>query len=408
MISKRIAVISYHTCPLSDEKASEIGGLNIYVLELSKELSKKGYVIDIYTRSTEVSSEKIVKVSENLRIIHIKAGGETKIPKRELLQYVPEFITNLSEFIKNEKLHYDLINCHYYLSGLIGIEIKNNFKVPMTITFHTLALMKNLVARGDEEREDISRIESEIILTRKADMVIATSKTDAQYVHALYNCPSGKISVLSPGVNHDIFKPMNKDIAKKYIHADPSYKLILFVGRIQPLKGIDVLLYAMKILMQQNPKLKICLWLVGGDTSGRIEQWSEELQRLEKIRSILKISTAVKFVGMKQQSQLPYYYNSAEIVVMPSQYESFGITALEAMACGTPVITTDVSGVSSILNRKHERLITSASNPIRLALKIKSLITNPNQYDAVSKDVFSKVQRFSWEETADRYIKLLI
>lgn len=402
---KRIAVISYHTCPLSDEKDAEVGGMNTYILELSKALTQKGFIIDIYTRCVDKNSPDIVQILPNLRVIHLETGPTTEIPKKKLSQYIPEFTKNLNNFMEKENLSYGFISSHYYLSGLIGLELKKKLQIPLLVTFHTLALMKNLVAKSEDERETVLRIESELILTKKSDKIIATSESDLEYIHTLYNCPFKKISLLSPGVNLKLFRPIDKALAKKKIGADIDHKLILFVGRIERLKGIDVLLYAIKILIQKNPQLLFCLWIVGGSADRKL--WTRESHRLEEIRKLLKLTSYVKFVGRKRMEDLPFYYNSAEIVLMPSQYESFGIAALEAMACGIPVIITDVAGVSGLLDKKHSSLLTSASNPIGLAGKIKNLLTNKEEYYKMSKEVFKKVQDLGWEEVADKFIQIL-
>jgi D-inositol-3-phosphate glycosyltransferase len=406
MMPKRIAVISYHTCPLSDEEGKEVGGMNVYVLELSKELAKKGLVLDLFTRSQDEKSPKIVNVSNNLRVIHIPAGPQTSLSKKEIADFIPEFLTNFYAFIKSEKAQYDIVSCHYYLSGIIGIDIKKKLQIPMTITFHTLALMKNLVARSEDEKEDVERIRYELLLVKEADIVIATSENDAQYLETLYDCPSEKIVVLMPGVNLNLFKPNDKIIAKKKINADPDHEIILFVGRIEPLKGIDIIIYAIKILLEKNPNLRVCLWIVGGNSGEQQHNWSEELKKLEEIRKILQIATAVKFVGRKHQSELPDYYNAAKIAVMPSHYESFGITALEAMACGVPLITTDVTGISDLFDKKHHAMITSANNPLLLAEKMKNLLVDKNVYDRASKEVYRKVQDLSWENVAANFVKI--
>lgn len=406
MKKKHIAVISYHTCPLSDEEGKEVGGMNVYVLELAKELAKKGMVLDLYTRMQDEKSAQIVQVSENLRVIHIPAGIKKPLPKKELGEYIPEFLTNFYSFIKKENVSYDIISCHYYLSGIIGIDIKKKLHIPMTITFHTLALMKNLVARSEDEKEEIERVKAELLLVKEADKVIATSSNDAEYLSTLYDCPKEKIAVLIPGVNLSVFKPMNRLASKKKIGADPDHDVVLFVGRIEPLKGIDIIIYAIKILLEKNPNLHVCLWVVGGNSSETQDNWSEELKKLEKIRKVLNISTAVKFVGRKHQSELPDYYNAAKIVVMPSHYESFGITALEAMACGVPVITTDVTGVSDLFDKKHHALITSANNPLLLAEKMKNLLTDDEAFKKASSLVYEKVQDLSWETVANRFLRI--
>lgn len=405
-MNKRIAVISYHACPLSDEEGIEKGGLNVYVLELSKELAKKGFKIDIFTRSENSDNKKIIEVSSNLRVIHLQAGEQKKISKKKLINYIPQFLESFYTFINSENLNYDLVSAHYYLSGLIGINIKKKLKLPLVVTFHTLALMKNLVAR-EEEKEDIKRIEAEVLLTKTADKIIATSEKDKEYIHTLYNCSVGKIFVLIPGVDFDLFKPVEKKKAKKIIGADIAHKIILFVGRIEPLKGLDVLFYAIKIIMEKYPMLSFCLWVVGGENINNTSKWSNELKRLEKIKNLLGISTFVKFVGMKQQTELPYYYNASEFVVMPSQYESFGIIALEAMACAVPVIATDATGISDLFDRKHGSLITSSGNPSLLSQKIINLLTDKKEHDKLSLEVLNNVKDLSWERVANKFVEII-
>lgn len=406
MQKKRLAVISYHTCPISDEADAEIGGMNIYVLELSKELAKKGYDIDIFTRSQDPKSPRVVQVAPSLRVIHLPAGQEAPLPKKSLQKYIPEFVEAFFDFQQKQKALYEVVSCHYFLSGLIGVEIKKRLRIPMIMTFHTLGLMKNLVARSDEERESVERIETELMLVQEANQVIATSETDAQYIESLYNCDPAKISILTPGVNLELFEPRDKEDAKQKVGAPLDTKMILFVGRIEPLKGIDVLLYSMKILLKTNPTMKVCVWIVGGDVSQESDKWSKELKKLSQIRELLDIRASVKFVGRKEQKDLPDYYNAADLLVMPSQYESFGITAVEAMASGVPVITTDVTGVSDIFDEKHSFLITSANNPILLAEKIEQLLSDEKKYARLSRELSENVQDLSWAHAASQFVGL--
>lgn len=400
MNTKRLAVISYHTCPLSDEKDAEIGGMNIYVLELSKALSKIGYYIDIFTRSQSEESPRVVQVNEKLRVIHIPAGPQEPMSKKSIELYIPEFLEHFYSFVEKEHISYNVVSCHYFLSGIIGVDIKRTFSIPLVMTFHTLGLMKNLVARSDGERESNERIETELKLVKEADLIVATSETDCKYIQYLYEGDPEKIVVLTPGVNLDLFKPMNKIQAKNAIGASLDEKMIVFVGRIEPLKGIDVLLYAMKILRGIHPDLNVCVWIVGGDISHDAEEWPPELKKLSEIREILGIHTSVKFVGRKEPEELPKYYNAADLMVMPSHYESFGITAVEAMACGVPVITTDVTGVSRLIDKKHSILITSANNPIGLAQRIGALLCDKKEYEKVSKSISENVRDLSWDNAA--------
>ncbi len=397
---KKIAVISYHTCPLSSQEGKEVGGMNIYVLELSKRLVKIGYSIDIFTRQQDSVSEKIVEISKNLRVIHIKAGPQKDIEKKELIRYIPEFVDNLNGFVKKNSLSYDLIDCHYYMSGIAGVNLGEKWNIPFAITFHTLALMKNLVAKTDQEKESIERIYAEKLLAKRAAIVISPSETDKEYLKFLYGCEDGKIAIVSPGVDTKKFSPIDKNLAKEKIGFHKNGKLILFVGRIEPLKGIDVLLYSMKMLVEKNPQINVYLWIVGGDTSKSVEFWPEELKRLEELRGILGLKSSVKFVGRKKPEELPFYYNAAEFLIGPSQYESFGMTALESMSCGIPVITTDVTGVSDLFDEKHQTLVSSANNPLHLEQIMENLLIDDKFHEKVSREVFERVQDLDWENVA--------
>ncbi len=404
MTQKRIAMLSMHTCPLAFEEGKETGGMNVYVMELSKELAKKGYYVDIFTRSQSQTQPKIVVINPFLRVIHLVAGPEKSVPKKEVIEYVDEFVESFLLFTKRENTSYDLLHAHYYLSGMVCQQLKQNgfSNTPFVMTFHTLALMKNLVARDELEREEKERINAEIVLVKEADHIIASSETDAQYLQYLYNCPKEKITIVYPGVDTNLFLPIDKVKAKKHVGADVHHKLILFVGRIEPLKGIDMLLYALKILLSQHTTIKVCLWIIGGDVSQKKSHWSKELQRLEKLRQLLNMETTVYFVGQKPQHELPYYYNASELVVMPSHYESFGMAAIEAMSCGVPVITTNVAGVTTLFDKRHQQLITSVNNPLLLASQILSLLTNQEEHKKVSEQVRKRVQDLTWENVAKK------
>jgi D-inositol-3-phosphate glycosyltransferase len=408
MKHKKIAMISYHTCPLASQEGKETGGMNVYVLELSKKLASRGIQVDIFTRSQDVDNPEVVEVLPNLRVIHIVAGPQTSLSKREIAQYIPDFVNNYQRFTEAENISYEVLHCHYYLSGLIGKEIqkKVTHHLPLVMTFHTLALMKNLVARDQMEKEGKERIEAEFFLTRHADKIICPSENDASYLHYLYSTPKEKIEVIPPGVNTDIFKPMDKKEARKKIQADEDHKLVLFAGRIEPLKGIDVLIYAMKILIERSSHISVCLWIVGGDVSQEPSLWSSELQKLEELRRLLNIPTSVNFVGQKTQEELVYYYNAAEVVVMPSHYESFGMAAAEAMSCGVPVITTNVSGISGLIDEKHSSLITSVNNPLLLASQIEHVITDHEAYQKSSKEIWEKVQDLNWQVISQKILEV--
>lgn len=408
MSLRQVAMISFHTCPLASQEGKETGGMNVYVLELSKQLSRLGIAVDAFTRSQDDEQPHVVQVDPLFRVIHVPAGPESPVPKKQLLQYLPEFVRNYRRFVEEQGIEYDVLHCHYYLSGLAGLDIAQQApnRAPLVMTFHTLALMKNLVARNEVERETQERIDAEFRLVRAVDKIIAPSESDRSYLHYLYQAEADQVEVIPPGVDVAHFKPMHRPAAKALLGVHPNEHLILFCGRIEPLKGIDMLLYAMKVLVVKNPALKVCLWIIGGDVSQQPGQWSRELQKLEELRHLLDLTTVVHFAGQQAQEILPVYYNAADVVVMPSHYESFGMVAAEAMACSTPVITTNVAGVSSLIDDQHNLLITSVNNPLLLAAQMELLLANPQKYDAIREEVYQKVQDLNWQTIAGKIVAL--
>ena len=407
MKPERILMISYHTCPLASEEGKETGGMNIYVYELSKSLSRMGYKVDAITRCQEEDKKRIVQVDKNFRVIHLDAGPHSPLDKNKLMDYLDEFTESFKSWVQNEKLNYGLIHAHYYQSGLVALKIKESLiqPIPLVMTFHTLALMKNLVARTPQEMESQVRIDAEFSLTQKSDVIVTPSSSDKEYLQYLYDVPPEKIFEIAPGVNTQLFKPMDKKLAKKKINLRSDEKIILFVGRVEPLKGIDVLLYALKILLSQASDLKVRLLIVGGDISQHITKWSPQLKKLEELRHILGISANVDFVGQKPQLELPYYYNASEIVVMPSHYESFGIAAAEAMACGTPVITTNVTGISNLIDQQRSTLVTTVNNPLLLASQIKQMLTDEKIYNETRKNIMENTKDLSWDKIALQIVR---
>lgn len=404
----RLAIFSFHACPLASAEGKQTGGLNVYVLETAKELGRMGLKVDMFTRSQNAKEPHIVNVSPNVRLIHLVAGPEKPINKKLLLPHIKSFAKAFFEFSKKNDFKYDLLHCHYFLSGLAGLTVNKTLKVPFVMSFHTLALMKNLIGRSEDEKEEKVRLDAEFELVRKADLLVASSENDAAYLKYLYACPEEKIKVVSPGVDTKLFSPMSKVTARKNVKALPKTKIILAVGRIEPLKGFDVLLYALKILLVRRPKIRdlVSLWIIGGDTSEPISLWSNELKHLEKLRGSLGIRTSVRFVGQKPQKELKNYYSAADVVVMPSHYESFGMVALEAMACGTPVIISDVSGVSEFVENHRAGLITTVNNPLLLAEQMEGLLLGEKKGLNFNQKVKNQAQKLTWEKSASKLIKI--
>lgn len=395
----RIAMISYHTCPLASLEGKETGGMNVYVLELSRALVRLGHHVDVYTRSHEDNDVLITELEPKFRIMHLVAGPQEQLPKHALIRFIPDFIRSYELFIQREGIIYDVVHAHYYQSGLVALGA-NKLHVPLVMSFHTLGLMKNLVARDTIEHEGTGRMSAEIRLMKKAAAIIAASESDCEYMEYLYDVPDTKISVIFPGIDTHLFHPMDKKEARIRLHADPQHKIVLFVGRVEPLKGIDTLLYAIKILKKQHPDETICLWIVGGDTSEDSTRWPKTLRELAVLQKTLSLETSVKFVGRQKQTELPYYYNAADVVVMPSHYESFGMSALEAIGCGVPVITTNVTGISGLLSDDYGAHVASVQNPLLLADQIQHVLS------AHTDRAINDMSKHTWAAVASRMLSV--
>jgi D-inositol-3-phosphate glycosyltransferase len=395
-----IAMLSYHTCPLAILGGKNTGGMNVYVRELTRYLGREGVHVDVFTRS---ENEHIPAVSHDLgyfnRVVHIPAGPQVFLPKEELTEYTKDFAQGILDFAEKKQIHYDLIHSHYWLSGIAGELLKNQWDVPMLQMFHTLGKIKQRIGRTAEEREGKYRIKGESHVIEVADLIIAATEDEQDQLFDLYQVPTEKVKIIPPGVNIHHFYPIPTDEAKEAIGLSPRDKAALFVGRIEPLKGVDTLLQAMAIL-KRNCRLFICpdyLIIIGGDPGGEEEKLSYEMTRLQSLSHELDLEDMVIFLGKRGQDTLPYYYSAAEVVVMPSHYESFGMVALEAMACGTPVIASRVGGLAHLVKDGETGFNVPAQDPDALAEKLRALFVDHDLRAAFGARAAAYARGFSWE-----------
>ncbi len=396
-----IAMLSYHTCPLAILGGKNTGGMNVYVRELTRFLGREGVHVDVFTRS---ENEHVPSVSHDLgyfnRVVHIPAGPEVFLPKEVLAEYTETFANGILDFARHKQIQYDLVHSHYWLSGMAGNLLKEAWQVPMLQMFHTLGKMKQRIGRTSEEREGQYRIEGEGNVMKAADKIIAATDAEKSQLHDLYGVEPQKIIVIPPGVNTHHFYPIPSDEAKEAIGISPRDRMALFVGRIEPLKGVDTLIKAMSIV-KKNCHSFICphyLIIIGGDPEGKTEELSTEMERLQNLCKALDLDEMVVFLGKRGQDTLPYYYSAAEVVVMPSHYESFGMVALEAMACGTPVIASRVGGLAHLIRDGETGFFVPAQDAEALAEKLRLIFVNHELRDQIGACAADYAQDFCWEE----------
>lgn len=404
-----IAMFSVHTCPLAALGGKETGGMNVYVRELSRELAKRGHRVDIFTRSQDPSVPHIEMDGLGLGadVFHIPAGPEAPYNKHHLFNYLPEFVHGVETFISKEHIHYDIYHSHYWLSGWVANEMQRCQRAPVVQMFHTLGAMKNSVARGHADRETENRIRVERQIMQTADRIVAATPRDRQQMVDLYSADAGKIAVIPPGVDTSLFHPIPKLEAKDFVESPSDHHTLLFVGRIDPVKGIDIWFQAMALLVKENPELreKMCVCLIGGDVDEE-EPREPEMARLQTLKDELGIGDLVTFLGKRSQQCLPYYYSAADVVVMPSLYESFGMVALEAMACGTPVVASDVGGLSFVVRDGETGFLVPGQDAQALANCLEHLIRNPELREKLGKRGTAVAREYAWSRVADRMEEL--
>jgi len=390
----KIAMFSAHSCPVGKLGAKDTGGMSVYIREIAHELGKRGHLVDVYTRVHDPRDPQIINLGQKARLIHLMAGGDEEINKLVVYSYLPEFTCNLENFRKHNDLKYDLIFSHYWLSGLVGESLQRWWNIPHVTMFHTLGAVKNAIGIGEDESE--LRIETERHLARNCHHTIATTEKEKEDLILHYGASPDRISVIPCGVNLELFQPMNKDMAKQQLGFSDD-KIILFVGRIEPLKGLDQLLRAITYL-QNSQELRLVI--IGGD-----EQSQHEMERLQKLSQELHIEGSVTFSGLIKHEELPYFYSAADVCVIPSYYESFGLVALESMACGTPVVATNVGDLKSIIQQGKTGYVVMDNTPHHLAEKIALLLSKPSPDTKFAFSIRESVTGFSWSNIAQQIIK---
>ncbi len=399
-------MLSVHTGPLDTLGGKETGGMNVYVRELTRAFGKRGLATDVFTRSQDPGVPRIRPLGEHGRVIHLPAGPERPYDKNAVYNHLPEFVDGILALAAQEGTRYDILHGHYWLSGLAARALRAAWGLPIVQMFHTLGELKNRVAQTPGEMESAFRIARERDIMAFADRLVAATTLERDQMQTLYGADPAKISVVPPGVNLDHFRPIPCAEARSHIGVPPDRQMVLFVGRIQPIKGIDTLLQAIALLLQRYPELRqrLCLCIIGGDAGNTASHEESELARLEALREQLGTSDSVAFLGSKDQDTLAYYYSAATVVVIPSHYESFGMVALEAMACGAPIIASDVGGLSFSVADGFSGYVVPDRDPEALAYKIKLVLDNDSLRRQLSEQAKRWVERYSWVNIAEEIL----
>ncbi|MBW2052883.1 MAG: glycosyltransferase [Deltaproteobacteria bacterium] len=391
----KIAMLSVHSCPIGELGTKDTGGMSVYVRELARALGKRGHLVDIFTRFHDPNDSQIVELDENTRLIHLKAGPIADINKLAIYPHLTDFVCDLERFTNLENREYDLVHSHYWLSGWVGEQLQSLWDIPHLAMFHTLAAVKKAIGVGEEEPE--LRLSTEKELIQNCSRIIAATRREKDELIRYYDAPPNNIGVVPCGVNLDLFKPMDKMDARKQLGLNHLENIALFVGRIDPLKGIDRLLKA-NTYLQNNQGFKLII--IGGDSNLKPE-WL----RLKKLSHELGVQDSVLFIGRVKQEELSLYYSAADVFVVSSHHESFGLVALESLACGTPVIATKVGGIESIVQEGKTGNLVTGNIPRSFADKIASILSNQDTVMKSPKYIRASVIDYSWSNIAEAIIE---
>jgi D-inositol-3-phosphate glycosyltransferase len=384
-----IAVISYHTSPLATPGTRDSGGLNVYVRELSRELVTRGHTIDIFTRRTETATPEVSLLAERTRVIQVDAGP-LNADKRAQRRHIEDFGQGVLDFAARHELNYDLVHSHYWMSGWAGRTLAENWDAPHVVMFHTLAEAKD--RHHVSGREPRYRVAGERAVALSADRVICAGQAEKDLLTGAYGVPGSRVGVVPCGVDTEAFLPLDKASARAALGLEHDAPVLLFVGRIEPLKGIDLLVRAAAQL-----EGRFQLLVVGGDAKD-----TRRKRDLRKLAAETGVEGRIVFADAVPHDELPLVYNAADVCVVPSSYESFGLVALEAMACGVPVVASRVGGLRETVQDGRTGYLVPWRCPEPFAERIDLLLLNESLRKTLGAEARQAAERFGWAAVAAR------
>ncbi len=390
-----IAMLSLHSSPLGPLGTRDTGGMSVYVREVAREMARFGHRVDIYTYVP--CPEAVTHLHRHVRLIDLNSSDNKAIAKEALIDHLPEMVDALDHFAQRHQLSYDLIHSHYWISGCAGAVLSKKWGVPHLITFHTLGLIKNLTTEGENEPE--VRITHERRLVDSTDAMVVPSDGERHHLLDLYGAASDKVHTIPCGVNMAHFKPGDRRQARRLLNMDPTAAVLLFVGRFAPVKGIPALLGAVADLAGE--KTPLSLVVIGGDG-----QTAEATIELKRQAEALGIAPLLRLTGRIDHDRLPLYYTAADMLVLPSTYESFGLVTLESLACGTPVVATRVGGAAAILQEGVNGILIDRSESGTLAQGIERVLTQLRKGELSTRAIRGSVAPYAWNRVATEILGL--
>jgi len=385
----RIALISFHSCPVAKLGEKDTGGMNVYVLQLAMKLGMIGHQVDVYTRTHDTSDPEVINLGVGARVVHLDAGDVDE-KKQELLTHTMEFVSKITAYSEKYDLKYDLIHSHYWLSGHIGRILSSHWGSCHVATFHTLAETKLRARAGEIEPPLRAMIEKEVMDT--AHGILVLTQMEVKDIRTLYGIEESKMSVIPAGVDTQLFRPRNKHLSRATVGLPQDKEIVLYVGRVEPIKGLDILLESISIVRSTRD---VNLVIVGGSLDG-----DRELEALKSRSKELGIENDVIFTGSIGQSDVSFYYSSADVFALPSHYESFGLAALEAMACGIPIVASRVGGIPSFVKDGTAGYLIPWRCPEPFANRMEMILANNDLKAVMGRAAREIAVSMDWNKTA--------
>jgi len=402
---RRMAMISLHTSPLDQPGTGDAGGMNVYVVEVARRLAARGIEVDIFTRATSSLLEPVVPLADGVQVRNVHAGPFEGLTKDELPGQLCVFAREVLRAEAAQPLgHYDVVHSHYWLSGQVGALARDRWGVPLVHSMHTMAKVKNEALAEGDTPEPLARVIGEEQVVEAADVLIANTDLEAKQLINLYDADPGRVEVVHPGVDSTVFRPQDQAAARAARGIPADALVLLFAGRIQPLKAPDVLLHATAELLRLRPELRrqLVVPIVGGPSGSGLERPTA----LANLAEELRITDVVRFVPPVPQHDLAGWYAAATLVAVPSYNESFGLVAVEAQAAGAPVVAAAVGGLTTVVRHGRSGLLVDTHDPHDWARALEPVLVNPAYRDRLAAGALDQARLFSWDATAAQSLEV--
>ncbi len=396
----RVAMISLHTSPLDQPGIGDAGGMNVYVIELSRRLARLGIDVDIFTRSTSSRLPPVAEVEDGVFVRHITAGPFEGLDKGQLPGQLCVFAREVMRAEAGHDIgYYDAVHSHYWLSGQVGALARDRWGVPLVHSMHTMAKVKNEALAVGDTPEPAARVIGEEQVVEAADLLIANTELEAKQLINLYDADPTRVDVVHPGVDLSVFAPTSRAAVRRRLGLPEDAAVLLFAGRIQPLKAPDVLLRGVALMLERDPALRghVVVPIVGGPSGSGLEH----PEALADLVVELDLDDVVRFVPPVAQDELAGWYSAATLVAVPSYNESFGLVAVEAQACGTPVVAAAVGGLTIAVRDGSSGLLVDTHEPADWAAALHRIVADPQLAARLSRGALEQAQQFSWDRTAE-------